>query len=68
MLNSLRFATWPHMVSLYHRGHFCGGALITEDWVISSASCMVSIGSVRRRVTARLGEHHIGANEGTEQW
>ena len=58
----------PHIVSLYNRGHFCGGALITKDWVLLSASCLVSFGSVRTSVTARLGEHNIGETEGTEQW
>ena len=52
------------MVSLNTGWHFCGGALVNENWVISAASCLMD-GS--RWLQVRLGEHHIAASEGTEQ-
>ena len=55
----------PHIVSLntlYY--HFCAGSLVNENWVVSSARCVIQ----RSRVQVRLGEHHIAVDEGTEQW
>ena len=73
------FESQPHMVSINIRYHICGGSLVNENWVISSASCFVTDhverrnGTVRkrlivrRRCQVRLGEHDIRVNEGTEQ-
>ena len=52
------------MVSLNTGWHFCGGALVNENWVVSAASCLMGI----RKLQVRLGEHHIAVDEGTEQW
>ncbi|XP_038581382.1 trypsin-3-like [Micropterus salmoides] len=52
----------PYQVSLNAGYHFCGGSLISSQWVVSAAHCYKS------RVQVRLGEHNISANEGTEQW
>ncbi|XP_014327821.1 trypsin-2-like [Xiphophorus maculatus] len=52
----------PHQVSLNSGYHFCGGSLVNEFWVVSAAHCYQS------RVEVRLGEHHIGITEGTEQF
>ena len=60
------------MVSLNTGYHFCGGALVNENWVVSAASCFI-VGRNRVRlmvytqVQVRLGEHHIAVDEGTEQ-
>ncbi|XP_043973028.1 transmembrane protease serine 9-like [Gambusia affinis] len=52
----------PHQVSLNSGYHFCGGSLVNENWIVSAAHCYKS------RVEVRLGEHHIGITEGTEQF
>ncbi|XP_019723447.1 trypsin-like [Hippocampus comes] len=52
----------PYQVSLNAGYHFCGGSLISSQWVVSAAHCYKS------RIQVRLGEHNIAANEGTEQW
>ncbi|KAG7276225.1 hypothetical protein CRUP_004816 [Coryphaenoides rupestris] len=45
----------PHQVSLNAGYHFCGGSLVSQDWVVS-------------HVEVRLGEHNIRRPEGTEQF
>ncbi|KAJ0055074.1 hypothetical protein NL108_009012, partial [Boleophthalmus pectinirostris] len=52
----------PYQVSLNAGYHFCGGSLISSQWVVSAAHCYKS------RINVRLGEHNIAVNEGTEQW
>ncbi|XP_036441037.1 trypsin-3-like [Colossoma macropomum] len=52
----------PYQVSLNAGYHFCGGSLISSQWVVSAAHCYKS------RIQVRLGEHNIAVNEGTEQF
>ncbi|XP_063055053.1 trypsin-3-like [Engraulis encrasicolus] len=52
----------PHQVSLNLGYHFCGGSLISTQWVMSAAHCY------QPRFQVRLGEHNIKSNEGTEQF
>ena len=50
--------SWPHQVSLQGpTGHFCGGALINPDFVLTSARCAQVIGEMG--YTAVLGVHDI---------
>ncbi|CAH2322614.1 trypsin-like [Pelobates cultripes] len=52
----------PYIVSLNIGYHFCGGSLITSQWVLSAAHCY------KPHFDVRLGEHNIAVSEGTEQF
>ncbi|KAL0618348.1 trypsin [Plecturocebus cupreus] len=52
----------PYQVSLNSGYHFCGGSLISDQWVVSAAHCYKS------RIQVRLGEHNIEVQEGNEQF
>ncbi|XP_036615810.1 trypsin-like [Trichosurus vulpecula] len=53
----------PYQVSVnYNGGHYCGGSLINEQWVVSAAHCYQS------KLQVRLGEHNIETLEGNEQF
>ncbi|XP_053306166.1 trypsin-like [Spea bombifrons] len=52
----------PYIASLNAGYHFCGGSLISSQWVVSAAHCY------KVNVQVRLGEHNIAVSEGTEQF
>ncbi|XP_034877164.1 anionic trypsin [Mirounga leonina] len=52
----------PYQVSLNSGYHFCGGSLISDQWVVSAAHCYKS------RIQVRLGEYNIDVKEGDEQF
>ena len=54
---------WPWMVSLQNsRGHFCGGALVASDAVLTAAHCIV--GESTDDVTAVIGRANLDSVTG----
>ncbi|XP_026041129.1 trypsin-3-like isoform X2 [Astatotilapia calliptera] len=52
----------PYQVSLFTGYNFCGGVLISDEWVLSAAHCKPN-----SNLEIRLGEHNIWEPDGTEQ-
>ncbi|KAK3098242.1 hypothetical protein FSP39_017537 [Pinctada imbricata] len=59
---------WPWQVSFgdVGGGHFCGGTLISNQWIISAAHCFER--KVPEDVTVILGEHHQEFESGNEKF
>jgi len=58
---------WPWQVGLHtsRGGFFCGGTLITPEWVVTAAHCISTLNP--SNYVLRLGDHNRYRNEGTEQ-
>ncbi|XP_047486669.1 chymotrypsin BII-like [Penaeus chinensis] len=55
--------SWPHQVALFIDGmYFCGGSLISNEWVLTAAHCMDGAGFV----DVVMGAHNIRQNEATQ--
>jgi len=59
---------YPFMVSVQWTGnwggHFCGGSLVREDWVVTAAHCME--GESTSGIVVKIGMHNINGTTGSE--
>eukprot|EP00112_Aurelia_sp_Birch-Aquarium-sp1_P007983 Seg1871.3 transcript_id=Seg1871.3/GoldUCD/mRNA.D3Y31 product="Transmembrane protease serine 9" protein_id=Seg1871.3/GoldUCD/D3Y31 len=67
--SNARPGDWPWQVGFASAGStfvYCGGTLVSDEWIISAAHCFQR-GNSPSSITARLGDHNRLSNEGTEQ-
>ncbi|KAG1942561.1 serine protease 33-like [Pimephales promelas] len=58
--------SWPWQVSLHSStgGHFCGGSLINNEWVLTAAHCLPGVSASSLRVyLGRRTQQGVNANE-----
>jgi len=55
---------FPWIVQLKRGGHYCGGSIVNENYIVTAAHCAQASASGYQIVA---GEHNLNSNEGSEQ-
>jgi len=55
---------FPWIVQIKRGGHYCGGSIVNNNWIVTAAHCAVASVSGYQIVA---GEHNLSQNEGSEQ-